>query len=387
MNTKVALLGFSLPFLFLACGSESGTTPTDTPDPNGNGTHLCADMNPLFSARFLPDDTDQTDAIRDIVVEGADVFFRTYQAAYRVPAAGGEPVRLDAEKPGLYVSSLHKVGARVFLFSTSNNDGMLQELPRTGIATTPLAAPVTPAAGQTRVDKALWMDETHIYFLATVIIFDGPGGGGRPAYFLDRMPWAGGATEQLVALDSNRIDKLYKQGDRLYYGRMTKASFWNKADGVFTLPATGGTPTQVNVLSASQTLIDIAAVDGSSLYLGIMVDPALLKFGISKVPLAGGAPVLLVDVQTRSLWPDGGRMIYTAYGQVKADPDLLANWATGIYTVPVVGGASTYTGCIPEGLGAGKYSLQAETFAGGAMYLSMHANSDDKNTIIRYAVP
>jgi hypothetical protein len=386
MNTKLALAGLALPFVFLAC--ESSSTPAGTViDPNGEQGKLCAEMNPLFSSRFLPDDTDQTDVIRDIVVDGANVFFRTFRAAYRVPAAGGEPVRLGAEKPDQYVSSLHKVGSRVFLFSKRVHDAVLQELPSTGTATTPVAAPIAPATGQTDVDKALFMDETHIYFLGTELIFDGPGGGGRRAYFLDRMPWAGGATEQLASLDSNRIDKLFKQGDRLYYGRRTKATFWNQADAVFSLPASGGTPTQVSTLTGPQSLIDIAAVDGASLYLKIIADPALYKYGISKVPLAGGTPTLVVDVQTGSLWLDAGRMIYTAYHQVKADPDPLANWATGIYTAPAAGGAATYTGCIPEGLGSGTFSLQAETYAAGSLYLSLHGNSDDKNTIIKYSVP
>lgn len=114
------------------------------------------------------------------------------------------------------------------------------------------------------------------------------------------MPWAGGAAEQLVSLDWNRIDRHYKQGDR-------------------------------------------------------------------KGPARGRNP--------------------RAYGYVKAEPDPLPHWATGIYTVPVAGGASTYTGCVPEGLGAGRYSLHAGTFAGGALFLSMHANSDDKNTIVKYTVP
>jgi hypothetical protein len=389
MNTKLALFGFALPFVFLACNSDSGSTPAgpNTPDPNGTGSQLCAEMNPLFSSRFLPDDTDQNDVIRDIVVDGPDVFFRTYKAAYRVPAAGGEPVRLDAEKPGQYVSSLHKVGARVFLFSMDNHQGMLQELPRTGVAATPLAAPIMPTDEETDVRKALLMDETHIYFLTDEFIQGAESSGGYSASFLNRAPWAGGATEQLVDLDSARIRKLFKQGDRLYYARMTAASYWNKSDGVFSLPASGGTPVPVNALTAPQTLTDIYAIDGASLYLNIVADPLLYKYGVSKVPLAGGTPALMVDVQASSFWLDAGRLIYTAYQQVKTAPNALDNWATGIYTVPPGGGAATYTGCVPEGLGAGKFSIQAETFAGGALYMAMTGNGDGKNTIIKYTVP
>ncbi|MBW8890095.1 MAG: hypothetical protein JF616_20260 [Fibrobacteres bacterium] len=385
MNTKITFAGLALPFIFIAC--DSASTATGTVPPGPKGTQLCADVNPLFPSRFLPDDTDKEDVIRDIVADGADVFFRTYKAAYRVPAAGGEPVRLDAEKPGQYVKSLHKVGSRIYLYSKRDNNGVLQELPRTGTATTTLAAPIAPAAGQTEVDEALFMDETHLYFLATKLIDRDDGSGRYSAYFLDRMPWAGGATEQLVSLDSARIGKLFKQGDRLYYGRLTGASFWNQADAIFSLPASGGTPIMVNALSGPQTLVDIFAADDASLYLNIIADPTLIKSGVSKVPLAGGTPTLLIDGKVDAIWLDAGRAIYTEYHQVKTDSDPLANWATGIYTVPVAGGAAAYTGCIPEGLGSGTFGVQSATFSGGVLYLGTTSNDDGKNTIIKYAVP
>src|SRR6185436_8259947 len=108
-NAKLILAVAMLLFL-AACneGSDSGTGPGPGPGPGGDS--LCGAPTFLFSPRFLPEDTDHTDVIRGLAVEGSDLFFTTFWASYRVPVAGGEPTRLEA-----HGGSLFAVSGRIFL--------------------------------------------------------------------------------------------------------------------------------------------------------------------------------------------------------------------------------------------------------------------------------
>jgi hypothetical protein len=375
-------LSLLLAIAFTACGQGGGSTTTGPTETNtDNGAGLCAQPEFLVTPRFLPEDANHTDVIRQTVVDGDHLFFTTLYTAYRVPLAGGEPVKLDVNHGG----TIFKAAGKVFLvyFGYPNT---VHELSRSGsqAALLPVALPPQGGVGAVSPSTPLWMDETHLYYESRT---SNPVGDGTFAaimtYSLHRVPWAGGAPEKLADLGRSRVGTFRKQGDRLYFRIETDALTSDAPDTLVSMPAAGGTPVKLRAVEGNEQFL---ALDGSSIYLSFMTDPAHYVMGAGRMPLTGGDPVPFHPRNIDHLWLDGGRMVFTQFEQVKKSEDLLADWAMGVYTL-VPGGTAAYAGCIQKGLTAKDFTVHDADYSGKFLYVSVDDNSTDQYGILKFPVP
>jgi hypothetical protein len=256
---------------------------------------------------------------REVAVDGDAVYVASLGTAYgndhpgvvRIPKAGGPPVLLaDAGAPA-YAVVLDEEHAyyAVAGFGTDT----IQKVPKAG------GTPMVFDAGVHGGVMGLAVDATHVYasyntIEGTLIAFDkvtgewfslGPtveGGGGvavddawvywgkNGGPHVGRTPKKGGPAEPLGTVEAE-TGSLAVDASRLYVGRMNSAAW--------SMLKSGGAPQLLEVGSSQGYIVypTILALDATHVYFTGPPDRP-----ITKIPKAGGQPLLLADV---GVFPSG----------------------------------------------------------------------------------
>jgi hypothetical protein len=202
--------GFALGLLvaaLLIAGCQSSDSPASSgPDgetPDG-ASDLCPSNPYAMTPRFMEGDTNHNDVIRSMRADGQYVFFSNLHDVFRLPAAGGDPVRvLDGRKDGFSVDQVLLVNGKFLLsgwrpgvFGTN----VLLELPRTGTTLTTIVDSIPVAAGESPYDvEVLSVDDANIYWSTELTSRNGASlpFDAHPTV-IHRMPLAGGAAVTLA---------------------------------------------------------------------------------------------------------------------------------------------------------------------------------------------
>lgn len=367
----------------LIAGCQSSDSPA-SPGPDGETPDGASDLCPshpyAMTPRFIEGDTEHTDVIRSMRADGQHIFFSNLDDVFRLPAAGGDPVRvLDGNKSGISPEHILLVNGRFFLSGFRSGiigANVLLELPRTGTTLTTIVDSIPVAAGESPYDvEILSMDDANIYWSTELtsrngvsIPFDA-----RPTV-IHRMPWAGGAAATLATLESEN-DGYQRAGERLLLLQVPFNDS-DKSAQLISLPVSGGAPVVVADFPDGADLLD---ADGGHAYLYVS------KFGLARQPLAGGPKELLTTqfYPPYRIWADPDRLLIFDYGQVKPGSSPIDNFAYGVFSQPLAGGASSLVTC----LDLTSSTVHASTRDGKHLYVSTYKSGTGENGIFHITLP
>jgi hypothetical protein len=359
-----------------ACDKEGGNPATVT-EGGDKGKSPCAAPQVLYAPSFIPGDADGTrDGILTLAVDGADAFFTTLSAVYRVPAAGGEPVKMQVDHRG----SLFVVDGRVFLVNLRQPTGQIKELHRTGGEVSALPIAILPEAGQTLVSP-LWMDATHLYYQSQSSDLS------SASYKLYRIAWNGGASEKLADLSGRGIGEaiqigraFLKGGETLYFTTDVPGT---APDTLYSLPAAGGIPSRIRTQHGFDFLL---AADAGYLYMDMVTDTSLYTKALVRRPHAGGEFQPIPGTGNGNAlyaWLDGDRMVFLPSEIFLPEGSSIPILLERITTVPKAGGTAAKAGCIDTDA----YTLHDRSYSGKFLYAAAEVASTRKYTVLRYPVP
>ncbi|MEO7777097.1 MAG: hypothetical protein ABIY63_06170 [Fibrobacteria bacterium] len=333
-----------------------------------------------MTPRHLEGDTQHTDVIRSMRADASDLFFSNFRDAFRIPVAGGDPVRvLEGSKTGVQPGGILSAKGRFFLHAYSySGKEQLYELPRTGTAVTKILDSVPVLEGESRYGlEIMSMDDTYLYWYTELTSRNGVSiPFGTQPIVIHRMPWAGGPAETLATLESEN-DGFQRSGDRLLLLQKPYNDS-DKSERLYSIPVAGGVPVVVADYPASVSLVEADAD-----YAYIVTEPefneatnTMNQYGLVKQPLAAGQALVFLTqlLLPNRVWADPDRLVIFDYGQVKPSTTPLENYAEAVFSVPLTGGALSFITCldIPDAA-----TVHATTKDGKNLYLTSNASSGE----------
>ena len=344
----------------------------------------------------------ESDLIRAIVVDGADVYFRTYHETYRVPLAGGAPTLLTKATGD---GPLWVLGDR--LVTQPTGQPAFLEMPKTGGSWTPFldATAAKHSGGQsvpTRIFQSIGsgriegareaiFDGTHFQWLEEDTVGASLGSKGKTTWHVRRIAAAGGAAETLYT-SLRELRGLVVARDRLLFEEevtpeaklppgakkpLLETRIWS----LLSMPAAGG---KAEVRMNPSFGVNSVS-DGALLYLSGF--RSLSEGGMWRMPVAGNAPPERIDPlvieQRWGLGYGNGQLVFFSPSMTDAPrtghvPDLENYLLTG----PAGGSHFERSSCI-----AAKYGVHAQAVSGKSLLLSLFIGAERTAGIVKVALP
>jgi hypothetical protein len=347
------------------------------------------------------------DLVRGIVVDGDQVYFRTYTEVYRVPLAGGTPVSMSTMAGGLMNSRTWVVGDK--FVTQSPGEPIFMALPKSGGTwTTILDASTEKLGGGRSIPNRILHDigkSTHSQ--AHPAVFDGSvfywiqetTSKGATSWAVRRIALAGGSPTTLYESQAALSD-LEKAGDRLMFfqkepepPKKKEKAPPAKAKG-FSIPLVNGKPAALMSLSLAGGKPDvrvpkidgsIAVADNATLYISGFLDGDITKGGIYRVAATGTSPPVATGIgsmMSAGGFTYGDRVALYGIGTLKPIvPGQVPESAKLILTAPR-GGNLERAACIGPG-----YTTHAYAMAGKTMLVSVFRDEDRTAAIARIKLP
>jgi uncharacterized repeat protein (TIGR03803 family) len=225
----------------------------------------------------------------------------------------------------------------------ANNRGLIYSAPVTGGTPTTL---YSFPASQTDTPRSVTINGSTLYGLTS----NGFSGGGGVYSF----PLGGGNPATLASFSSSTFvsNGLLLSGSTLYGMTAEGGTAGNGA--IYSLPVTGGTPTDIGSFNGTDGSLPLGGMtlsaDGTTFY-GLTAEGGLTgtEAGVQgagvvfSIPVTGGTPTVISDLNTATGWLADGNVTLSADGSTIYGMTTLggANELGTIFSVPTAGGSPT----------------------------------------------
>jgi hypothetical protein len=349
----------------------------------------------------------EADLVRAIVVDGDQVYFRTYTEVFRVPIAGGTPMRMTNMPGGLMDSPIWSAGDQ--FITQSPGEPIFLALPKAGGAWTTILDGSNDKLGGGRAlpNRLLHDIAKGSRSKADAAVFDGSffywiqetneRGRGAATWAVRKLALAGGAPATLYE-SPNALSGLQKAGDLLVFfwqesqGANKAAAKSAKSHGIgitdkvvpalMSLPLAGGKP---DVLVPK---IDgnILVADGSTLYISGFDQGDITKQGVFRIDASGNSA--LTPTGLPHILRGGGSIyggdrvaLWGISALKKVPPGEIPETGRVVLTTPR-GGAFERTACIGTG-----YTTHAHVVSNKTLLVSIFRDQDRTAGIVRIKLP
>jgi hypothetical protein len=336
-----------------------------------------------------------SDLIREIAVDGDQVYFRTFHDTFRVALAGGAVARVTTGPESLD-GSMWVIGDKLVIQSGPQ----FLAVPKRGGAWTPFldtstgkagAPPPARPIGRLEAAQAAVFDGTRFTWIEGVTIGASLHATGQTTHSIKRVPAAGGAVETLYTSPHELRDLASASGRLVFQENLTppwkpstpgekkpliEAQTWS----LMTLPLGGGSP---EVRFAHYVGANLVA-DGTALYFGGLFENQVGMWRLTTVGTDAPERVdpLVLDERWGAAYGSGQTVFVAGSMLDEPGPGHVPARTTAILTGPSGGHAFAHSGCVDL-----KYGVHAEAVAGKWLLLALFSGSDQQAGLVKIALP